>query len=361
MKKSLAFVFICLTLVMIFTVTAAHAQPIDSQLRLVQIFYSSADVYLDDMPLFMDLAFTVGTDFVSLPPGTHRLAITAAGGALETTTTTEIEAAEGHQYTLLTMGEFETGVPNLLTIDETTTFAEHDPQGNSAIIVQNVPGAIPVDVWFVDELKIENLTFGGYGTASAPLGQFTARAVMAGDPNTILFESHYFAVPGTVSLAYLSGAFPDKINRTFFTTTNDNMVDYLAKHVAVEDSKLSTLYELIEIAGLGEALSADGQWTLFAPTNAAFEALPAGTLDALKSDPAALANILQYHLVEGRWGPYELTGEHTLTSVQGSSLETVFQPVEKPLSVNEIPTGLQHRVSNGVIYLIDSVLLPPGT
>jgi uncharacterized surface protein with fasciclin (FAS1) repeats len=46
--------------------------------------------------------------------------------------------------------------------------------------------------------------------------------------------------------------------------------------------------------------------------------------------------------------------------VQGAALDVVFQPIEKPLSVNGVVTGLQHRVSNGVIYLIDSVLMPPA-
>ena len=341
-------------------VTAQESTATSGDVRVVQIFYNTADVYIDGQLAFPGLAFTVGTDFVALEPGNHTIALAPVGAGLEASTAVDVEVVEGHVYTILTMGEFETGVPTLITIDETDTFAYADPLGNQAIIVQNVPGAVPVDVWFVDELKIENLTFGTYGTASAPLGQFAAQAVMAGQPDTVRFESQYFAVPGTVSLAYLSGTFPDKINRTFFTTTSAPLFDYLTAHVSLENSKLTILYDLLSAAGLENMLNGEVQYTLFAPTNDAFAALPEGTLATLKNDPEALMNFLGYHLVEGRWGPYELQGEHTLTSVQGASFETVFQPVEVPLTVNGVPTGLQHRTANGVIYLINSVLFPPG-
>ncbi len=332
----------------------------EGQIRIVQIFYTSADVYVDDALTYPALPFTVGTDYLSLPAGTHRIAIAPKDAGIESSVPTELTVEADHRYTIVTMGAFESGMPDLTIIDETTAFAENDPRGNNAIIIQNVPAAIPVDVWFVDELKIENLLFGGYGTASAPLGHFSAQAVMAGNKDAVVFESEYFAVPGTLSLAYLSGTFPDQINRTFYTTTDDNMADYLAAHTALADSKLTTLVELINAAGSMELLQGETPFTLFAPTNDAFAALPAGTLDALKADPAALLNVLSYHLVPGRLTPYELFGEQALTSVQGGELAVAFDPAATPLSVNGIVTGLQHRVSNGVIYLIDSVLLPPA-
>ncbi len=349
-----------LLFILLLGLTATNVLPQDamSSIRVIQIFHTSADVYLDDELIVPDLAFTVATDYLPVTAGTHTIAISAAGAGLDTATTTTIEAAADSRYTVLTMGEFETDAPTLLTVDETTTFAENDPEGNNAIIVQNVPSAIPVDVWFLDDLKIENLNFGTYGAASAPLGQFAAQATVVGDRSMVMFESQYFAVPGTLSMAYLSGTFPDGINRTFFTTTDDHLLDYLTAHISLEGSKLTTFYELIGIAGLGEILSGDAQYTIFAPTNEAFDALPEGTLDTLKADPAALADVLNYHITEGRWGPYELTGEHTLSSLQGSNLEVVFQPVEQPLTVNGVATGLQHRTANGVIYLVNTVLMP---
>jgi uncharacterized surface protein with fasciclin (FAS1) repeats len=352
------FSIVLLMLVLLLTAGGANAQDEMGSIRVVQIFYSDADVYLDDELIVPNLTFTVATDYLPVAVGEHSVAISAAGAGLEAATATTINVVAEGRYTVLTMGEFEVDTPELLIVDETTTFAEADPRGNNAIIVQNLPKAIPVDVWFGDDLKIENLTFGTYGAATAPLGQFKAQAVVVGDRSKVIFESQYFAVPGTLSLAYLSGVFPDGINRTFFTTTDDNLLEYLTAHASLENSSLTTLYELIELAGVGEMLNGDTEYTIFAPTNTAFDALPEGTLDALKADPAALIDLLSYHVSEGRWGPYELTGEHILTSVQGGTLEVAFQPIEQPLAVNGITTGLQHRTRNGIIYLIDSVLLP---
>lgn len=351
---------VCFISLLLIPLGGTYAQSETSNIRVVQIFYQNADIYIDDELVVPNLAFTVATDYLPVPSGTHTVAISAAGAGIDTATTTSIDAVAGSHYTVLTMGEFEKNAPTLLTVDEDSTFAESDPRGNNAIIVQNLPQAVPVDVWFLDELKIENLTFGTYGTASAPLGQFVAQALQVGDRSTVLFESQYFAVPGTLSLAYLSGTFPDGINRTFFTTTDDNLLDYLKAHTSLEYSKLTTFYELLDLAGMTDILSSETQHTIFAPTNEAFDALPAGTLDTLKADPAALADLLKMHMSEGRWGPYELTGEHTLSSLQGSNLDVVFQPIAQPLSVNGIVTGLQHRTSNGIIYLINTVLSSAG-
>lgn len=347
--------FFAVLLITFCLVVSVSAQD-GGEIRFVQLIYAQADIYIDDELVVPNIAFTVGTDFMPLAAGSHTIAVNRVGEKDAATTT--LDVAAGHQYTVITMGEFDSDTPTLEIIDQTTLFAEHDPEGNSAIIVQNLPGAIPVDVWFEDALKIENLEFGGYGTADAPLGQFQARAVMAGQPDMIAFESLYFAVPNTVSLAYLSGIYPDGINRTFFTTTPANLYDYLTAHTSLENSKLTTFFDLLKTAGLDAALMGETPYTLFAPTNDAFAALPEGELDALKADPAALADLLNYHVIEGRYGPYELTGEHTLTSMQGSPLNVSFQPIAIPLNVNGVPTGLQHRTSNGIIYLIESVLTP---
>jgi hypothetical protein len=72
------------------------------------------------------------------------------------------------------------GAPTLLVIDETGALGELDETPNRAIIVQNIPGAPAVDVYFEDTRVIENLTFGNYGVAAAPDGVFKAYAKAAG-------------------------------------------------------------------------------------------------------------------------------------------------------------------------------------
>ncbi len=70
--------------------------------------------------------------------------------------------------------------------------------------------------------------------------------------------------------------------------------------IAISDERFSTLVTALQAAGLAEALQGEGPFTVFAPTNAAFDALPEGALEGLLADPEALSNVLLYHVVEGK-------------------------------------------------------------
>lgn len=337
---------------------AAQDPPAEGgQFRMVQIFYPDSTLLVDGETLFEGLKFSFATDYFPLDAGTHTIAVTPTDS--ESGASLDLEVADGHNYTLVTIGEVESDAPTLLVIDETAELAALEKTGNNAIIVSNLPDAPAADVYFLDQKVIENLSFGTYGVATAPTGHFKARATLAGSPETVLFESEYFAVPSTTSLAYLAGTSPADVKRFFFTTTSMNMLDYLTAHTSLEGSTLTTLFELLQAAGLTEQMTGDTPFTLFAPTNDAFEALPPQTRDFVLNNPEALADILHYHLIPEYLPPYALDGEQALTTLQGSPLTLVHTPGES-LTVNGVPTGLQHRMNNGVIYLIDTVLLPPA-
>lgn len=129
--------------------------------------------------------------------------------------------------------------------------------------------------------------------------------------------------------------------------------------VAQEAGSFDTLIAAVEAADLAETLQGPGPFTVFAPTDEAFEALPAGTLDELLADPEQLSQILLYHVVEG-----EVTAEQVVTldeaeTVQGSpvAISVVGGEVVLNESVNVVTTDVV--ASNGVIHVIDAVLLPP--
>src|SRR6201993_5004419 len=100
-----------------------------------------------------------------------------------------------------------------------------------------------------------------------------------------------------------------------------------------------------------------GQYTVFAPTNAAFDKLPAGTIDELKTNANLLKSILTYHVVPGQLSPDQVDGSHN--SVQGA-------PVNVTGSGNGLKVNNAGLVSGGVptanaqVYMIDTVLMPPG-
>lgn len=102
-----------------------------------------------------------------------------------------------------------------------------------------------------------------------------------------------------------------------------------------------------------------GEFTVFAPVDEAFEALPAETLETLKTDADMLNSILTYHVVEGKIQPSELEGT-TQTTVQGETLEVTGSVDELMINdANVICGGVQTQ--NAVVYLIDAVMKPPAS
>ena len=116
--------------------------------------------------------------------------------------------------------------------------------------------------------------------------------------------------------------------------------------VLVADDRFSTLRDLLSDAGLTDMLMT-GDYTLFAPTDEAFAALPEGELAAIAGDPEALLSLLRFHVVQGR-----LTSEQ----VQAGNLQTV---AGSPLTISaELSPAIES--STGLIYPVDAVLLPEG-
>jgi uncharacterized surface protein with fasciclin (FAS1) repeats len=101
-----------------------------------------------------------------------------------------------------------------------------------------------------------------------------------------------------------------------------------------------------------------GEFTVFAPTDAAFKKIPAATMDQLKTDAPLLNSILTYHVVPGRLSPTQIDGVHP--TAQGSTLDVTGSG--NNLKVNGIPVicgGVQ--TANATVYMIDTVLMPPAS
>jgi len=129
---------------------------------------------------------------------------------------------------------------------------------------------------------------------------------------------------------------------------------------AVEAGDFTTLITALTEAGLYYGLKGEGPHTVFAPTDAAFEKLPDGTLEALLEDPTGqLTEILFYHVVPGKVMSTDLSDGMTATTVQGDDI-TITIAEDGTVMVNDaVVTTADIETSNGVIHVIDSVLLPP--
>jgi uncharacterized surface protein with fasciclin (FAS1) repeats len=132
--------------------------------------------------------------------------------------------------------------------------------------------------------------------------------------------------------------------------------------IAAGNPDFSTLVTAVTEAGLVETLNGDGPFTVFAPTNEAFAALPAGTLDSLLADPSgALTDVLKLHVIAGA------VDSAAATAAAGTNVETLGGPVAVALEGESLTVGGATVVTadieacNGIIHVIDAVITAPAT
>jgi uncharacterized surface protein with fasciclin (FAS1) repeats len=128
--------------------------------------------------------------------------------------------------------------------------------------------------------------------------------------------------------------------------------------VAKEAGSFKTLLTALDAAGLTATLEGKGPFTVFAPTDAAFAALPAGTLEGLLADKAKLAKVLTYHVVAGDAKSGDLVNGSSLTTLEGGKLSV--STVDGVRIGGATVVGADVDAGNGVIHVIDRVLIPAG-
>jgi len=153
-------------------------------------------------------------------------------------------------------------------------------------------------------------------------------------------------------LAAASASFALLVGCATTTAAPANVADTLAR-----TPQLSTLNKLVNDAGLAETLRGPGPYTVFAPTDAAFKAVPPATLAALGADPERLRSVLMYHVVPGQVmaadvknGPAKTAQGANVALARSGSFVTVDDAVV---------TSADLPATNGVVHVVDRVLLPP--
>lgn len=157
-----------------------------------------------------------------------------------------------------------------------------------------------------------------------------------------MLRNTFFAVTATAIVATSAFAIGEK-----------DIVD-----TAAEAGSFTTLLTAAEAAGLVDTLKGDGPFTIFAPTDEAFAALPEGTVEGLLEDPEALASILTYHVVPGKVMSTDLTNAMEATTVNGADVTIMTEGGVTVEDANVVTADIE--ASNGVIHVIDSVILPAG-
>jgi uncharacterized surface protein with fasciclin (FAS1) repeats len=127
--------------------------------------------------------------------------------------------------------------------------------------------------------------------------------------------------------------------------------------VIASDPELSTLSKMISDAGLTQTLSGAGPFTVFAPTNAAFKAVPAKTMDELTKNKEMLTQVLTYHVIPAKAGAADVK-QGSVKSVNGANL--ALSRAGTYLTVEDaVVTKSDLNATNGVVHVVDRVLLPP--
>jgi uncharacterized surface protein with fasciclin (FAS1) repeats len=125
---------------------------------------------------------------------------------------------------------------------------------------------------------------------------------------------------------------------------------------AVNAGTFNTLLKAVEVTGLGEILKSPGPYTVFAPTDEAFNTLPKGTLDSLLQDIQKLKRIVLYHVAFGDVRAEDLMQIQEAETVEGSIVAVESSNGIKVNDANVLKTDI--LTDNGVIHVIDAVLIP---
>jgi len=126
---------------------------------------------------------------------------------------------------------------------------------------------------------------------------------------------------------------------------------------AVAAGDFNTLVTAVKAAGLVATLKGEGPFTVFAPTDAAFAKVPTDTLNALLADKAALANVLTYHVVAGKVMAADVVKLTSAVTVQGQAVSIEVKDGKVYIDGTQVVTT-DIEASNGVIHVIDAVILP---
>ncbi len=131
--------------------------------------------------------------------------------------------------------------------------------------------------------------------------------------------------------------------------------------LAVGNDNLSTLVAAVKAGGLVETLQGDGPFTVFAPTDEAFAALPAGTLEMLlkPENKDKLVAILTYHVVSGKVMSTDLSNGQKAKTVQGENVDVSIYGGNVKISGAKV-VAADVKAKNGVVHVIDKVILPPS-
>jgi transforming growth factor-beta-induced protein len=325
--------------------------PVDVKLE------DDGSVYLNDAQvLITDIEATNGVihviDTVLLPPEEE----------MEMPDLVDIAAADG-RFTTLVAALQQAGLVDALRADTPiTVFAPTDdafgklPDGTVEGLLENVPALTDILLYHVVPGKVMAADVVTLESADTLLGKPVSIAVEE-DGSVMINESMVLItdIEGSNGVIHVidSVLLPPAEEEPMAEAPTLNIVE-----LAVADGRFTTLVSAVQKAELADDLMTGGPYTVFAPTDDAFAALPEGTLDAVVADFETLNNVILYHLVPGVFMAESVAKETALGTVLGQPL-SVAAHSDGTVTVNDSQIVITDiPATNGVIHVIDAVLIP---
>ncbi|MFN8372079.1 MAG: fasciclin domain-containing protein [Anaerolineae bacterium] len=361
--KRITLIFIVLLALSVFS---AQAQGDTVRVRLAHLSLDAGelDLFINGSPAF-SANFGAITRYFEGGAGTYQLAVVPTGSDISAAVLgpADVVFEAGHSYTLAAIGQQADLSFSPLVIDETLTLQNAGITTSSPILLINaVSGAPALDVFAGDAPLAAQLSFGGYAAAAAPAGEFEISATSAGQVGNVIFSQTALGLPNNLLLVALAGG-ADDFALFSANTSGLNAIEFLTGLTGTVYSS-DLLLSAINAAGLTDALANQGPFTLFAPLDSAFAALPADTMNAVLSDAGTLTNVLGYHIVPGYSPSADIVdgiltnGTISFTSSQGGSITISSSDGRVLLNDSAQLIGADYYVRNGVIHFIDGVLMP---
>ncbi|MEM9952412.1 MAG: DUF4397 domain-containing protein [Chloroflexota bacterium] len=369
MKNALRIVVVVASLMLLTVINQAQ------QLTRVRVAHFSPDtpaveVYLNgEFSGIQALNFGDISGWVELPAGTYSVAVAPAGTSVEQAAIgpVDLTLTPGGWFTVNAIGSLGSGTLTASVASEPYRILDTDEA--SVTVFHGIEDAPAVDVILTDgTVLVSGLTFGNSTNITVPAGVYDLAVVPSGTTSPVVIDLSgtalnartFYYVGATNQLAA-----PQVALSAIGFGLVENLIDKeqlpTIVEIAAGDSRFDTLVAALQATGLDAALAGDGPFTVFAPTDEAFADLLATlgiTADELLADTDLLTSVLLYHVSPTRAFANDVVGVTGLATLQGSGINVGIdnQGVALDFTTRLLQTDIEG--SNGVIHVIDEVLLP---
>jgi uncharacterized surface protein with fasciclin (FAS1) repeats len=312
------------------------------------------------------LAFRTPAQHQPVNAGSHSLTVTNVNEDTPLIEAVTLELIPNHDYTLAFIGQLADGSAQILMLDETAIVGDVRDLNNPAsyaILLHGISDGPTVDFSMDGEILMQNLSFGQYDVVTVTLEPHNIVVTFSDDPSQVLFQNNNEVSPSNdlLLLTVMVGAYPDALDVTGAVSRlpNRNVIDFLESYPQDTGHTFSILLEAIETTGLTDTFTQEGIYSLFAPTDAAFEALPQATRDLLFAYPDALKAVLLGHISPVIFTTRELTDVISVDTLGGT--EVVIENTDAGLVINgnsSLLFGGFPVVTNGNVIGVSQVLIP---